>query len=133
MKKRNLIMVMVFGMMFLCTCKNQWIGKPDCIGNIRVDNDYMLQIVANRYKIKDEEEFAWELFDMCRENSYRSILFSYDLEGYPNDLIMDIYWNEKDIEPFMEIQFVSKEGLEECDITDGRENYMLFINGKRIE
>lgn len=58
--------------------------------NFRSEN---VSIVANTLYIRDKTEFAKQMVQRCRDNSFKEIRFSYDL-GYPNELTIDVYLNE---------------------------------------
>lgn len=52
-----------------------------------------ITIVANKLFIINKENFAKKLLEKCRENSFNSILFSYDINGYPNSIQIYVYTN----------------------------------------
>ena len=60
-----------------------------CNGN--VEN---VSIVSHRIFISDKEEFSREVIQMIIDNSLKGILFSYDVNGYPNGLYITVYLNE---------------------------------------
>ena len=51
-------------------------------------------ILSHRIFIPDKEEFAREVIQMIIDNSLKGILFSYDINGYPNELHITVYLNE---------------------------------------
>lgn len=53
-----------------------------------------VSIVSHRIFIPDKEEFAREAIQMIIDNSLKGILFSYDINGYPNGLYITVYLNE---------------------------------------
>lgn len=136
MIKKNLVLVgAIFIFMFL-GCHGLSAREPDCVGSMVMDKDYDLQIVANCPYIEDKVSFAWSLYEKCKENSFRSTMFSYDITGYPRKLVMEVYLWEKDIEkdePFMEIEFRPSRRKEECNIKDNSEKYTLYINGENMK
>ena len=56
-------------------------GIPDAVSSVCEGGECRLTVVANSGEIDDEGEFAEEVIDMCRENAFRSLRFSTDLEG----------------------------------------------------
>ena len=58
-------------------------GIPDITSCVSVNNDHYLTVIANIGKIEDKEEFARRVICMCQKNSFRSIRFSPDINGYP--------------------------------------------------
>lgn len=60
------------------------------------NNGYIqdVSIVSHRIFIPDKEEFAREVIQMIIDNSLMGIQFSYDINGYPNELNITVYLNE---------------------------------------
>ena len=56
-----------------------------------------LTVVANSGQIRDKEAFAREVIKMCMENSFRSLRFSTDIGGWPEELEIDVYLQKKDV------------------------------------
>ncbi len=50
--------------------------------------------MSHRIFIPDKEEFSREVIQMIIDNSLKGILFSYDINGYPNGLYVTVYLNE---------------------------------------
>lgn len=68
--------------------------------------------MANSDRIDDKEAFARKVIQMCRENSFYSIRFSTDLNGYPSGLSITVYLSREDLEkgrPVCEIEFRTEE------------------------
>lgn len=53
-----------------------------------------VSIVSHRIFIPDKEEFSREVIEMIIDNSLKGIMFSYDVNGYPNELHITVYLNE---------------------------------------
>jgi len=53
-----------------------------------------VSIVSHRILIPDKEEFSREVIEMIIDNSLKGIMFSYDVNGYPNGLYVTVYLNE---------------------------------------
>ena len=73
---------------------------------------------------------------MCRENSFHTIRFSTDINGYPSGLCITVYLNRKDLEKgrqVCEIEFRTEEYMEDCNIKDDVEKFHLYLDGKEIE
>lgn len=51
-------------------------------------------IIANKLWIKDKQKFTEEMIQRCIDNDFHEVLFSYDVQGYPNKLYFTIYKNE---------------------------------------
>ena len=66
-------------------------GIPDAVSSISDGEKCCLTVVANSGQIPDEEAFAREVIRMCMENSFRSLRFSTDIGGWPEELEIDVY------------------------------------------
>lgn len=51
-------------------------------------------VIANKLFIWDKEKYAEELIEKAVENKYRNVRFSYDITGYPNEIIISVYNTE---------------------------------------
>lgn len=95
-----------------------------------------LKVVANSDRIDDKEAFARKVIQMCRENSFYSIRFSTDLNGYPSGLCITVYLSRKNLEKsrsVCEIEFRTKEYMEDCNIKDDVEKFHLYLDGEEIK
>lgn len=73
---------------------------------------------------------------MCRENSFHTIRFSTDINGYPSGLCITVYLNRKALEKgrqVCEIEFRTEEYMEDCNIKDDVEKFHLYLDGEEIE
>lgn len=145
MKKKQVIVVGVFVFMITFIFVHgkeryqEWqtdhCGVPDLVSSRATNNDHRLTVVANRDEIEDKEEFAREVIRMCRENSFRSIMFSTDAHGYPSRVDISVYLKRKDIgeqEPVCEIRFEPLEYNEEYDIKNDVEQFHLYLDNEEI-
>lgn len=72
-------------------------GVPDCVvSNHSSDGDYSLIILANQDEIEDKEAYAKRLIEKVQKNYFKTIMFSYDMNGYPTRLRMSVYLSEAD-------------------------------------
>lgn len=111
-------------------------GIPDAVSSMSSGNWQYLKVVANSSQIDDKEAFARKVIQMCRENSFHSIRFSTDINGYPSGVDITVYSNRKDLEkgkPVCEIRFCPEEYREDCDIKNDVEQFHLYLNGEEIE
>lgn len=51
-------------------------------------------VIANKLFILDKEKYAEVLIKKTVENKYRNVRFSYDITGYPNEIVISVYSNE---------------------------------------
>lgn len=56
-----------------------------------------VNVIANKLIILDKEKFAEEAISKCINNTYKGIMFSYDIKGYPNELTIQVYLSESDL------------------------------------
>ena len=61
-------------------------GIPDAVSSSYDSRECRLIVTANSSEIEDREQFAREVFRMCRENSFRTIKLSTDIQGWPERL-----------------------------------------------
>lgn len=111
-------------------------GIPDAVSSVSSDGYQYLKVVANSSRIDDEEAFARKVIQMCRENSFRTIRFSTDINGYPSGLEITVYLNRKDLEkssPVCEIDFRTEEYREDWDIKNNVKHFQLYLDGKEID
>lgn len=115
-------------------------GVPDCVISNTLTSpgrcDANLTVIANRNKIDDKEEFALEVIKMCQENSFKTMQFSTDVNGYPTSLDIDVYlWEDERLEtdPVMNICFEPIDSMQGYNIVDNAEQFQLFIDGQLIE
>ncbi len=133
------IFILIFMLPFATVKYEEWkkdhSGIPDLISSSSMNRDYSLTIAANSSSVDDKEKFAREIIRMCQENSFRTVRFSTDLEGYPSSLNIDVYLREKDIdseEPFFKIRFTPVEFDKGYDIKNNADKYKLYIDSKEI-
>lgn len=140
-KKRICIVcvIMVFsimtGYLFEKKSKEEISMEPDVVSSISMDRNQYLTVVANRDKIEDKEEFAKLLVQMCKENSFHTIMFSTD-RGYATGIHMQVYLCEEDIEEekvAMKIDYVQRVYNEKYDICNNPEEFELHVDGGVIE
>lgn len=111
-------------------------GIPDAASSVSSDGWQYLNVVANSDRIDDKEAFARKVIQMCRENSFHSIRFSTDINGYPSGLCITVYLNRKDLEngrQVCEIEFCTEGYMENCNIKDDVEQFHLYLDGEEIE
>lgn len=108
---------------------------PDVVNSTRFNTTEHLTVVANQEEIADKKELAKQIIKMCRENSFHSIKFSYDMVC-PTELQINVYKTEKDFndnKQFCEIEYSSEEENEEYDIIHNPEKFILYVDGEKVE
>ena len=88
-------------------------------------------VTLNRLVVGDKERRADELIQAYRENGFRSVLFSHDLEK-PNALYGTVYRSSvgmKYQEPVFTFRYIQKEGtLGAYNLIDNPEKFTLVID-----
>ena len=105
-------------------------GIPDAVSSISDGEKCCLTVVANSGEIPDEEAFARKVIRMCTENSFRSLRFSTDIGGWPEEMEIDVYLRKKDVgeePPVFRIRAESEHGKSPDDTENQSERYRIFI------
>ncbi len=120
--------------LYLVKRKDEWIidecGIPDAVSSISDGEKCCLTVVANSGQIRDKEAFAREVIKMCMENSFRSLRFSTDIGGWPEELEIDVYLQKKDVgeePPVFRIRAESERIESVYDSGNQLERYQIFI------
>lgn len=120
--------------LYLVKRKDEWIidecGIPDAVSSISDGEKCCLTVVANSEQIRDKEAFAREVIKMCMENSFRSLRFSTDIGGWPEELEIDVYLQKKDVgeePPVFRIRAESERIESVYDSGNQLERYQIFI------
>ncbi len=90
-----------------------------------------VQIIANKLYIRNKEDFAKQIIQDCIDNTLNGIKFSYDLQGYPNELnitvYMDSYSYQRNAISFEISYFQSLKNNYQYNIKDNPEKFILKI------
>lgn len=125
MKKRLFWLCLVIMLLSGCN-KTCVIGDPDCVSSSSINEDLYLTIVANTNEIEDTKVFAKEILEICKNNSFKSIRLSTDIQGIPEKITAEIYLREEEIgkkEPVLVVEYIFSA---ETDIVDT----IIMVNGK---
>lgn len=95
--KKHLIFVTITIFFTIPLVYLQW-GRDveGCNTSIETFNDgysETVSLIAYKIYISDKEEFAEHAINKIVDNSLKGILFSYDIQGYPNELHITVYMN----------------------------------------
>lgn len=111
-------------------------GIPDAVSSISSMGHEYLVVVANSDEISDKEEFARTVIQMCRNNSFQSMKFSTDFNGYPRSLHINVYYHKNDItekSPAFTVTFYPDNWDADYDIYNEAEHFKLCVDQKEIE
>lgn len=145
MKKTNigrqiLIIACLTGVVGICsyfyTVQSKPLSEiPDAINSLRFNTTEHLTVIANQEEIEDKHKLAKQIVEMCQNNSFQSIKFSYDMVC-PTELQINVYKTEKDFDDnkkFCEISYLSEEENEDYDIVHNPEKFTMYVNGEMVE
>ena len=96
--RKRFVVVAVFLVLFATLIYLQY-GRDVSVvnSNLSLSGEFYeqrLTIVANKLFITDKEQFAKEMIERTIDNSFRDMMFSYDIPGYPNRKEISVYTNE---------------------------------------
>ena len=107
-RKKHTLLCLLLAVAFVSGCAQKHKeGEPDVISSMKMNQDEILTVVANRNQIEDKEDFAKFLVEKCKDNSFQSVRFSTDY-GYATSLNLRVYLWEDEIEGhFLTVQKIS--------------------------
>lgn len=94
------------------------------------DNHYELRVsvILNTLVVTDQQKCAEQIFEKCRDNSFHSVRFSYDIQ-IPHALSVTVYKNQKDAEsgnPAFRFSYQQENQINgSYNIVDNPENFTL--------
>ena len=118
MNRRLVWLCVIIVLLIGCKRVNE-VGEPDCVSSSSFNEELRLTIVANRNEIEDKEVFAKEIFEMCKNNSFKSIILSTDIQGFPEKITAEIYlWKEEiqEKKPVLIVEYAILNDSEEYDM-----------------
>lgn len=83
MRRGIILIVLLVCLLFGCSIDEK-VQEPDCVSSSVFDNEMRLTIVVEQTDIDDVDAFADRLFQMYRENTFKSIRFSTDIVEMPD-------------------------------------------------
>ena len=130
----NRMIVVLVLLMLLCSgCgeKEEMIifDELDVIGCMLLNQEYYLKMVANQTRIENKRCFSEKAIQMCLDNSFKTVGFSFD-NGYPTGVYIQVYLTEEDLKNgklYMEIDYSQGNGPLEYDIVHHSEKFKLRI------
>ena len=135
-RTKGIVLVVVCFICVMCICSGfHKAQSEDAVNSTRFNTTEHLTVVANQEEIADKEELAKQIIKMCRENSFQSIKFSYDMVC-PTELQINVYKTEKDLndnKQFCEIAYLLDEENGEYDIIHNPEKFILYVDGEKVE
>ena len=128
-RTKGIVLVVVCFICVMCICsgfhkaQSEELSEiPDAVNSTRFNTTEHLTVVANQEEIADKEELAKQIIKMCRENSFQSIKFSYDMVC-PTELQINVY----------KTAYLLDEENGEYDIIHNPEKFILYVDGEKVE
>lgn len=132
-KKECTILCLILIIIMLPGCIQRYKeGEPDVISSIKMNQDEIMIVTANRNKIENKVTFAALLIQKYKSNTYHSIKFSTDY-GYATSLKFNVYLWENQIkghDPEMIVEYKPIDGESKYDIVHDSEKYQMYIDGE---
>lgn len=88
-----------------------------------------LTVVVNKLYVADQKACAEEIVKRCRENSFKSVRFSYD-QSIPNALYVTVYASKRQAErgkQMFSFSYLLEDSEETYDIVNGSGKFILKI------
>ena len=90
-----------------------------------------ISIVSNKLFITNKEKFAEQIIQDITDNTLKGIMFSYDIQGYPNGIYITVYMNDHDYrngKSCFKISYLQNDRYnEKYNIRDDPEKFTLKI------
>ena len=88
-----------------------------------------LTVVVNKLYIADQKVYAEEIVKRCRENSFKSVRFSYD-QSVPNALYVTVYASKRQAEKgkqMFSFSYLPEDSDETYNIVNDSDKFMLKL------
>ena len=133
MKKRWFISLIIGIIMVISSCLGylQYGRDMDVYGSyaMTADNyhEERLTVVVNKLYVADQKACAEEIVKRCRENSFKSVRFSYD-QSIPNALYVTVYASKRQAErgkQMFSFSYLPQDSEGTYNIIDDSEEFIL--------
>ena len=88
-----------------------------------------LTVVVNKLYVEDQKVCAEEIVKRCRENSFKSVRFSYD-QSIPNALYVTVYSSKRQAEKGIQMfsfSYLPEDGDRTYNIVNDSDKFMLKL------
>ena len=105
--------------------------------NMTSDNWYKLDIsvIADKATVSDKDACSAEIIQHILDNDFHSICFSFDFNGYPNEVTVDVFISEENLqngEKAYSFEYVTEFNTEHLEIQnnikDNPEEFKIRFN-----
>ncbi|MXP74465.1 hypothetical protein GN277_03220 [Lachnospiraceae bacterium WCA-9-b2] len=96
MKKTGLLILLSCGM--ICGCSKEYIEMDILSSNNTTSGNWYeldIDVIADKDDVSDKEACSREIIQHILDNDFHSTRFSFDINGYPNNVSVDVFTSEK--------------------------------------
>ena len=135
MKKQGIATLFLIGVI-ISFLYLQYGREEKIINSIDISSDSFyrseINVVANQLYIFDKRKYAGKLIDMTQRNAYPGMKFSFDQNGYPNELYISVYssgWAYRHNYKYFEISYTSSLAITgDYNIVENPDVYEIHIH-----
>ena len=120
MKKTGLLILLSCGM--ICGCSKGYIEMDILSSNNTTSGNWYeldIDVIADKDDISDKEACSREIIQHILDNDFHSTRFSFDINGYPNNVSVDVFTSEKNAQKGKEaysFEYVTEFNTENPDV-----------------
>ena len=99
MKKTGLLILLSCGM--ICGCSKEYIEMDILSSNNTTSGNWYeldIDVIADKDDVSDKEACSREIIQHILDNDFHSTRFSFDINGYPNSVSVDVFTSEKNVQ-----------------------------------
>ncbi len=116
MKKTGLLILLSCGM--ICGCSKEYI-EMDILSSNNTTYELDIDVIADKDDVSDKEACSREIIQHILDNDFHSTRFSFDINGYPNNVSVDVFTSEKNAQKGKEaysFEYVTEFNTENPDV-----------------
>lgn len=120
MKKTGLLILLSCGM--ICGCSKKYIEMDILSSNNTTSGNWYeldIDVIADKDDVSDKEACSREIIQHILDNDFHSTRFSFDINGYPNNVSVDVFTSEKNAQKGKEaysFEYVTEFNTENPDV-----------------
>lgn len=120
MKKTGLLILLSCGM--ICGCSKEYIEMDAISSHSTTSADWYeldIDVIADKDDVSDKEACSREIIQHILDNDFHSTRFSFDINGYPNNVSVDVFTSEKNAQKGKEaysFEYVTEFNTENPDV-----------------
>ncbi|MXP74018.1 hypothetical protein GN277_00740 [Lachnospiraceae bacterium WCA-9-b2] len=120
MKKTGILILLSCSI--ICGCSKEYIEMDAISSHSTTSADWYeldIDVIADEDDVSDKEACSREIIQHILDNDFHSIHFSFDVNGYPNNVSVDVFTSEKNAQKDKEaysFEYVTEFNTENPDI-----------------